>query len=85
MDLLTGWDFSKSADRQKAIQQIREQKPFLVVGSPPCTLFSGPHGLNKHKLGAAWAEKFRERKKDAIKHTDFCAAIYKLQSASGRY
>ena len=85
IDLLTVRHFSKSADRQKAIQQIREQKPFLVVGSPPCTLFSGPHGLNKHKLGAAWAEKFRERKKDAIKHTDFCAAIYKLQSASGRY
>ena len=58
---------------------------FLSSGRPPCTLFSRPQGLNKHKLGAAWAEKFEERKKDAIKHIDFCAAIYKFQSASGRY
>ena len=85
MDLLTGWDFSKSADRQRAIRQIREQKPFLVVGSPPCTLFSILQGLNKHKLGAVWAEKFEERKKEAVRHIDFCAAIYRLQSASGRY
>ena len=85
MDLLTVWDFSKSADRQKAIQQIREQMPFLVVGSPPCTLVLIFQGLNGDRLGAAWAEKSEERKKDAIRHMDFCAAICKLQSASGRY
>ena len=85
MDLLTGWDFSKQADRQRAIEHIRTKRPFLVVGSPPCTLFSILQGLNKHKLGAGWEAKFEQRKKGAIKHIEFCAAIYRLQFAAGRY
>ena len=40
MDLLTGWDFRKSADRRRAIDNIKTQRPFVIVGSPPCTLFS---------------------------------------------
>ena len=85
MDLLCGWDFSKSADRKRAIEHVKTHRPFVAVGSPPCTLFSILQGLNKHKLGATWAATFEERKKDAIRHIEFCAAIYRLQSASGRY
>ena len=33
------WDFLKAADRREALARIREQKPYLVIGSPPCTSF----------------------------------------------
>ena len=85
MDLATGWDFSKAADRRRAIEQIKTQKPFVIVGSPPCTLFSILQGLNKHRLGKKWEEEFEERKKGAIRHVEFCTELYRLQSAAGRY
>ncbi len=34
------WDFTKPADRKRAWQRIRAEEPFLVGGSPPCTMFS---------------------------------------------
>ena len=85
MDLLSGWDFSKNADRQRAISYIKENRPFLVVGSPPCTLFSVLQGLNLYKNGEKWRQEFEVRKQQAIQHVEFCAAIYRLQSAAGRY
>ena len=85
MDLLTGWDFDKAEDRERAIQYIQKHRPFLVVGSPPCTLFSVLQALNLHKNGAEWRQEFEKKKRRAVRHVEFCAAIYRLQSAAGRY
>ena len=40
MDLLTGWNFEMKAGRDKAMRQVEEEKPMLVIGSPPCTCLS---------------------------------------------
>ena len=85
LDLKTGWDFSKQQDRRRAIDLIKAQKPFMIIGSPPCTMFSVLQGLNQYKNGAEWNESFQRRKQEAIRHVEFCAALYRLQSASGRY
>ena len=85
MDLLNGWDFSLASDRKRAIEDIRKNRPFLVVGSPPCTMFSVLQGLNLYRNGAEWREEFEVKKQKAIKHVEFCSAIYRLQSAAGRY
>ena len=85
LDLKTGWDFSRSQDRRKAIELIKTQRPYMIIGSPPCTLFSVLQGLNKYKNGTEWNEKFEIRKKEAVRHVEFCAALYRLQSAPGRY
>ena len=34
------WDFSLKEKRDKARQLIREQRPYLLIGSPKCTQFS---------------------------------------------
>ena len=41
-DPLTGepWDLSKCAVRERVRKLVRETAPFLVIGSPPCTMFS---------------------------------------------
>ena len=85
MDIRTGWDFSKPADRRRAVEYIKEQKPYVVMGSPPCKLFSILQGLNKHVNGEEWTKKFMQRKQEAVEHLEFCVAIYRLQAASGRY
>ena len=57
----------------------------MIIGSPPCTLFLVLQGLNQHKNGAEWNESFQTRKREAVRHVEFCAALYRLQSAPGRY
>ena len=87
LDLKTGWDFSKRSDRKKAIELVVSEKPWLVVGSPPCTVFSMLQNLNKHKYGgdSEWMEKFEARKAEAVEHMKFCIYLYRLQRAEGRY
>ena len=48
MDLLTGWNFELKADRDRALKQLDDEEPMLVLGSPPCTCFSNQQELNKH-------------------------------------
>ena len=40
MDLTTGWDFNLESHRERATKYVEEEKPFVVIGSPPCTPFS---------------------------------------------
>ena len=66
----------------KAFALIRESKPYMIIGSPECTLFSTIQNLNmwtpegKGKVGQARAED--------TKHLEFCCKIYALQIAAGR-
>ena len=39
MDLQNGWKFDLSDHRGKATEIIPEEKPILLIGSPPCTYF----------------------------------------------
>ena len=34
------WDFSKRRMRDEATKMVIEQKPFMLISSPPCTMFS---------------------------------------------
>lgn len=40
MDIKSGYDFDLAADRARCWAAIEREKPMLVIGSPPCTLFS---------------------------------------------
>lgn len=48
MDLTTGYDFTKEADRKRAWKHHHAAKPYIVVGSPPCTVSIQLQELNKH-------------------------------------
>ena len=54
IDLATGWDLMKTRDRKRCMQWLRQNRPQVVILSPPCTAFSGLQSLNK------WSAK-RER------------------------
>jgi hypothetical protein len=77
------WDFSKPGDRKRAIARIRAEEPFLVVGSPPCTMFSRLNvNLNSHKVGKVeWDKRWRAAEVLLI----FAAVVYKLQVLAGRH
>eukprot|EP00973_Karenia_brevis_P023437 3226364-Karenia_brevis.AAC.1 len=40
------WDFSKVERRNKAYRMIAENKPWLIIGSPPCTDLCQLQNLN---------------------------------------
>ena len=63
------------------------EKPWLLIGSPPCTAFSVLQNLNVHlhKDDTAWMAAFEERKRKAIEHVKFCMHLYRIQSQVGRY
>ena len=50
-DLTNGWNCCLASHRAKAIADKKEQKPTLLVGSPPCTMMSILQTLNQAKHG----------------------------------
>ena len=40
MDFTTGFDFTKKSDRHLAWRRVKEEPPFVLIGSPPCTYFN---------------------------------------------
>ena len=73
---------SKCAVRARVRKMVRETAPFLVIGSPPCTMFSSLQNLSKRRRNKA---EFDRKMKIAKEHVKFCLEIYKMQMAAGRY
>jgi hypothetical protein len=77
------WDFTRPSDRKRAWDRLRAEKPFLVVGSPPCTMFSQLQlNLNAKKMGKV---KWEERRKEAEVLLVFAVAVYRQQVQEGRH
>ena len=87
MDLTNGWDFNRAEDRARAWKNIRETQPYLIIGSPPCTLFSNLQELNKHvhRDNPIWLANFEEEKRKACRHIEFCIQLYRHQLRQGRH
>jgi hypothetical protein len=77
------WDFTKARDRKRAWERLRAEEPFLVVGSPPCTMFSRLQlNLNASKMGKVQWER---RRREAEVLLIFAVAVYALQVRAGRH
>ena len=74
------WDFSKSEDRQRARKEIAATRPYLVIGSPPCTWYSIAQRYNQGRLTAA---EWRRRDVEAYTHLTFAFEIYHDRSQRG--
>ena len=87
MDIKSGFDFDLAVDRARCWETIKRDKPLLVIGSPPCTLFSRLQELNKfmYKDSAVWMAKFQERMQQAKRYVKVCVDIYLYQREQGRY
>ena len=87
MDLTNGWDFEREDHKRLAWKRVREEAPYLLIGSPPCTHFSVIQELNKavHGNKPGWTEKFDRETKKAITYVEFCCASYKFQIQQCRH
>ena len=48
------WDFSRADKRRRALELLREQKPYLLIGSPECKAFCTWMALNRAR---AWTPR----------------------------
>ena len=70
MDLTTGWDFNRDDHKKAAWKRIRDESPYLLIGSPPCTFFSILQELSLavHGDKPGWKAKFDEELEKARRH-----------------
>ena len=77
------WDFSRRSKRNRARTLIREQKPYMLIGSPMCKAFSAWQRLNRARSSdkAAIDKAYEE----ACVHIRFVVELYREQIEGGRY
>ncbi len=77
------WDFSFKHKRERARQLLREQKPYVLVGSPECKQFTTFHAINAAR--SSDREAMAKAKTAAIVHMNFVCELYQEQIDGGRY
>ena len=76
------WDFSKRIMRDEATKMVLEQQPFMLISSPPCTMFSILQNGNRGRFTKAhWEEKLANAKV----HIDFSLKLFELQRRMGNH
>ena len=73
VDFRFGWDLASTAGRQECWKTLHAERPELVIGSLPSRRHS------------PWIKDEREARIKAIKHLNFCCAVYRWQTERGVY
>ena len=73
MDLRTGYDFNREADRLRARESQKDEKPLLLVGSPRCAAFSQLQNLARD------SERWRALAREGMQLLIFVCELYKKQ------
>lgn len=76
------WNLADKKVQRKVQAMVRETEPFMLIGSPPCTMFSTLMNLNK---GQMKEEEYKRMMKEAKEHVKFCITLYKTQLKHGRF
>ena len=77
------WNFLLAADRAEARRLIQEEKPYIVIGSPPCTSFcSFNRRLNYRRMDP---ERVRRLIHEGNILLRFALEVYEFQFAEGRH
>ena len=66
------WDFNVQSKRERAKQIIEVEKPFLLIGSPPCTPFSVLFANNVNRMNP---DIVRKKIKEGLAHLKFCIEL----------
>ncbi len=76
------WDLSKKEVQKRVKKLIKDTEPFVVIGSPPCTMFSTLQELSRSRRNA---KKYEKAMDEAREHIRFCIEVYKMQLKANRY
>jgi hypothetical protein len=76
------WNFLLADDRARCRRQLAKEKPYLVIGCPPCTQYSRLQNLNRNRVDPR--ERHR-RQVEAKVLLDFAIEVYRAQLARGAH
>jgi hypothetical protein len=76
------WDFLRADDRERCRRQLAREKPYLVIGSPPCTQYSRLQNLNR---GRGDPRELQRKRTEAKVLLDFAVEVYQGQLARGAH
>ena len=76
------WDFNSSTMRNKAVRNLRIDKPLVLIGSLMCTEYSAINRINHCKLSKGEVDI---RMAHARKHLEFGIKFYEVQWRIGRH
>ena len=79
LDLRTGYDVNKEADRLRVRECLKKEKPLLLVGSPRCAASSQLQSL------ASDSKRWRAMAREGLHHLTFVCELYKDQIDSRRF
>ncbi len=71
------WDFTADGVKCRSLKLLAMTKRGLLVGSPPCTMFSPMQATNRKKMGL---ERWGVKTKQVVRHA---AAMYEAQADQG--
>ena len=77
------WDFSRKVKRDRARKILREQKPYMLIGSPQCKEFCTWQRLNEARHPDNGERQAARKAAEA--HLRFVSLLYKDQHDGGRY
>ena len=76
------WDLSMLSVQNRLRKLVASGKPFVLIGSPPCTAFSPLQNISRHKRDPSVVKGELRRAKA---HIRFCLEMYQLQTKGNRY
>lgn len=76
------WNFVLEADRKRARRRIAKEKPYIVIGGPPCNDFTILTKINSSRIDPG---EVRKRRAEAQVLLDFTMKIYEMQLRGGRH
>ena len=76
------WDFNSLAKREKAMKMVRDQRPYMLIGSPMCTAFCAWQALNAARSTDRSRMKLAYDR--AVRHIEFTVELYREQHQGGR-
>ena len=87
LGLLTGWDLSDAKQQEEVWKIVERDEPEVIIGSPPCTLFSTLQNINwaRYSGDDAWRQTFYEELTKAKRHVAFCCRLYRYQLSRDKY
>ena len=78
-DLRNGYDLSDPETRRLVWEHLERDRPWLIVGSPPCSAFSTLTSLSQD------TDALRASVARGLEHLKFCEVLYRIQMENGMY
>ena len=76
------WDFSRACCRAKAREKVEQERPYMLIGSPPCSPFSKLQAISRHKRRP---EDYERMVVEGLVHHRFVFELYEIQRSQGRH